>query len=73
MTMANVARVPPTMKQYQLRRLSLGNATSRAPIWIGKRKFPSTAGTEGMRKKKIIATPCMVNSLLYVSDSNTSP
>ena len=30
----------------------------------GMRKFPKTAGIEGIRKKKIIATPCMVKSLL---------
>lgn len=43
------------------------------PIMIGNTKFPRTAGTEGMRKKKIIATPCMVNILLYVSASSRSP
>ena len=49
---------------YQLARLSLGKARSLAPIISGIRKFPSTAGIDGMRKKKIIITPCMVNSLL---------
>ena len=34
------------------------------PLMIGKKKFPSTAGMDGIRKKKIIITPCMVNSLL---------
>ena len=29
-----------------------------------KRKLPKTAGMDGMRKKKIITTPCIVNSLL---------
>ena len=42
---------------YQLKRLSLGNARSRAPIMIGTRKFPKTAGIDGMRKKKIMTTP----------------
>ncbi len=49
---------------YQLSRFSFGKATSLAPIISGIRKFPSTAGTAGMRKKKIIITPCIVNSLL---------
>ena len=49
---------------YQLSRLSRGNARSRAPIMIGTRKLPSTAGIDGIRKKKTITTPCSVNSLL---------
>jgi hypothetical protein len=52
------------MYTYQLRRLILGKATSLAPIINGIRKLPRTAGMEGMRKKKIMATPCMVKSLL---------
>ena len=52
------------MKMYQLARLSLGKARSRAPIIIGMRKLPSTAGIEGTRKKKIMMSPCMVKSLL---------
>jgi hypothetical protein len=49
---------------YQLNRLILGKAKSLAPIIKGIRKFPSTAGIEGIRKKKIMATPCMVNMRL---------
>ena len=49
---------------YQLSRLIFGKARSFAPIIRGIRKFPKTAGIEGIRKKKIIATPCMVKSLL---------
>ena len=33
-------------------------------IIIGMRKLPSTAGIEGIRKKKIITMPCIVKSLL---------
>jgi hypothetical protein len=62
--MANRLNAPPITSRYQLSRLSLGNARSRAPIMIGRKKFPSTAGIDGIRKKKIIATACMVNSLL---------
>ncbi len=58
---------------YQLSRLIRGKARSLAPIMIGMRKFPSTAGTAGIRKKKIITWPCMVNSLLYVSACTRSP
>ena len=36
---------------YQERRLSFGNARSRAPIIIGTRKFPKTAGIDGIKKK----------------------
>ena len=52
------------MKMYQLARLSRGNARSRAPIMMGTRKFPSTAGIAGIRKKNTMTMPCMVNSLL---------
>ena len=40
---------------------------------MGSMKFPSTAGIDGIRKKKIIATACIVNSLLYVSELTRSP
>ncbi len=49
---------------YQLIRLILGNARSFAPTMSGTRKLPNTAGTDGIKKKKIMFTPCMVNSLL---------
>ena len=49
---------------YQLARLSRGNATSRAPIINGSRKFPSTAGIDGIRKKNTITMPCIVKNLL---------
>ena len=49
---------------YQLARFNFGNARSLAPIMIGMRKLPSTAGITGMRKKNTIITPCIVNSLL---------
>ena len=62
--MANSVNMPPTMKMYQLSRLSRGKARSRAPIIIGMRKLPSTAGIDGIRKKKIIMMPCIVKSLL---------
>ncbi len=58
---------------YQESRFSRGNARSFAPIIIGMRKFPSTAGIEGIRKKKTIMTPCIVKSLLYVSAWTRSP
>ena len=58
------ANEPPIMKMYQLRRLSLGNARSRAPIMIGTKKLPRTAGIDGTRKKKTMMTPCSVNILL---------
>ena len=49
---------------YQLSRLMRGKARSLAPIIIGTRKLPSTAGIEGIRKKKTMTTPCIVKSLL---------
>ena len=52
------------MKMYQLSRFSRGNARSRAPIMIGTKKLPITAGIEGMRNMKIITMPCIVKSLL---------
>ena len=62
--MEKTANAPPAMKRYQLARFSFGNATSRAPIIIGRRKFPSTVGIDGMRKNQTITTPWMVKSLL---------
>ncbi len=59
-----MVKAAPMMKMYQLSRLSRGNARSRAPIIIGMRKLPSTAGIDGIRKKKIMMIPCIVNSLL---------
>jgi len=49
---------------YQERRLILGNARSLAPIMRGMRKLPSTPGIDGIKKKKIMSTPCIVNSRL---------
>ena len=37
---------------YQLARLSRGKARSRAPIIKGTRKFPKTAGIDGIKKKE---------------------
>jgi hypothetical protein len=52
------------MYTYQLRRFSLGNARSRAPIMMGTRKFPRVVGMEGIRKKNTMMIPCMLNILL---------
>jgi hypothetical protein len=41
-----------------------GNARSLAPTMMGIRKLPSVAGIDGIRKKKIMTTPCNVNILL---------
>jgi len=49
---------------YQLSRFSRGNATSFAPIMSGSRKFPRTAGMDGIRKRNTIRIPCMVKNLL---------
>ena len=49
---------------YQLSRLSRGKARSLAPIIIGTKKLPSTAGIDGIRKKKTMIMPCIVKSLL---------
>ena len=73
MTIDTSANDAPMMYRYQLSRLILGNARSLAPTISGMRKLPSTAGTDGIRKKKTIVIPCMVNSLLYVSDETRSP
>ena len=58
-----VSSAPMTYK-YQLPRLILGNAMSRAPTINGTKKLPSTAGTAGIKKKNNITMPCIVNSLL---------
>src|SRR5882672_12932314 len=58
---------------YQLRRLIFGKARSLAPIIKGIRKLPRTEEIEGIRKKKTMATPCMVKSLLYVSGVTKAP
>ena len=46
---------------YQLSRLIRGKARSRAPIMIGRKKFPRTAGIDGTMKKKTITIPWSVN------------
>ena len=61
---AAMVKDPPRMYRYQLKRLSRGNARSRAPIINGTRKFPSVEGIDGIRKNQTMMTPCMVKSLL---------
>ena len=62
--MAASANKQPVTKMYQLKRFNFGKATSRAPIMMGIRKFPSVAGIDGTRKKKTITIPCVEKSLL---------
>jgi hypothetical protein len=71
-TRAASVMVPPMRYRYQLKRLILGNARSRAPSMIGMRKFPRVAGTDGTRNRKTMMMPCMVKSLLYVSEATRS-
>ena len=73
-------RAPPTwrtpapiMNTYQLARFSFGNARSFAPIIIGMKKFPITAGIDGIRKKNSITTPWAVNARLYASSVRIAP
>jgi hypothetical protein len=70
--MAATVKQPPKTKRYQLARLSLGNARSRAPIISGMTKFPIVVGTAGIRKNQTITTPWMVNRRLYVSGRTRS-
>ena len=65
--------IAPNTYRYQLARLSLGNARSGAPIISGTRKLPSVAGIDGIKKNQTMITPCIVNSLLYVSADTTLP
>jgi hypothetical protein len=44
--------------------LSLGKATSSAPICNGMTMLPKAAGMEGMTTMKIMITPCSVNTAL---------
>jgi hypothetical protein len=39
----------------------------------GIRKLPRMAGIEGIRKKKTMVTPCMVNMRLYMSAVSRVP
>ncbi len=52
------------MNRYQVVRLSLGKATSLAPTRMGRKKFPKTAGTPGITKRKIMITPWSVKRAL---------
>jgi hypothetical protein len=63
-TIEKIAKQAPTMKMYQETRLSLGKATSLAPIIIGRRKLPSVVGIDGTRKNQTMTMPCSVNSRL---------
>jgi hypothetical protein len=60
----------PARKKYQDSRFSLGNATSLAPIMIGRKKFPNTAGRPGSTNMKIMMTPCTVKKALYTCGAN---
>jgi hypothetical protein len=64
MMRAAMKRRPPSMKTYQEARFNLGKARSRAPIMMGMRKLPSTAGMAATRKKKIMMIPWALNILL---------
>ncbi len=64
---------PPKTKMYQLIRLILGNATSRAPSISGRQKLPSVTGMDGTRKNQTMITPCQVNSRLYTSGETMAP
>ena len=68
-----IANTAPIMNTYQLARFSFGNARSFAPIIIGMKKFPITAGIDGIRKKNSIITPCAVNVRLYWSSVMIAP
>jgi hypothetical protein len=49
-----------------------GSARSFAPIIIGRKKFPKTAGIAGIRKKNTMIIPCCEKTLLYVPVSSKS-
>ena len=53
--------------------MSLGKATSFAPIISGSRKLPIVVGIEGTRKNHTITVPCSVNRRLYSSALVRSP
>ena len=44
--------------------LSVGNAMSRAPIWMGTTKLPNAPIRIGMIAKKIMIVACIVKSEL---------
>jgi hypothetical protein len=52
------------MKTYQLSRLRRGKGQVARADHERHEKLPSTAGIDGIRKKKIITMPCIVKSLL---------
>jgi hypothetical protein len=58
------ARIPPIIYKYHENKFNLGNATSLAPINIGRKKLPNIAGIPGIIKRKIIITPWSVKKLL---------
>ena len=55
--MAHRVMTAPMVKMYQLSRLSLGKARSRAPIIMGTKKLPRTVGTTGTRKNHTMMMP----------------
>ena len=46
------AMVAPVRNSHHDSKLSRGNITSLAPIWMGKKKLPSDADRPGMTKRK---------------------
>ena len=53
------------MYRYHEKRFSRGNAMSRPPIRIGRKKLPKIVGMPGMTTRKIMMIPWSVNVALY--------
>jgi hypothetical protein len=55
----------PAGKNQKAALLSLGNATSCTPSWVGNKKFPNAPNNKGIIIKKTIITACAVTTLRY--------
>src|ERR1051326_9420627 len=53
--------------------LSTGKAMSRAPISNGTQKLPKPPIRIGVRAKKIMIVPCIVNSAVYAAAETDPP
>jgi hypothetical protein len=56
--------MPAMMYRYQLRKIDSREGQVLGADHQRHRKLPSTAGIEGIRKKKTITMPCMVKKLV---------
>ena len=70
---ANSVNVPPIDEEIPACEIQLRKGHVACASMIGRRKFPSTVGMEGIRKNQTMITPWIVNRRLYMSVRTRPP